>query len=101
MQLNTPPPFRLALLAFIFLSFGCRTQAADSTTTPTVASLPPPPAPMGAPAPAPATDAPYAPQPILPGGVVIPLFPPDSSYLKVERIREPEVYSMGAPGQIA
>lgn len=105
MQLNTLPLFRFALLASAFLSFSCRIMAADSATSqvtpPTLASLPPLPSPMGVPAPAPPTDAPYTPQPILPGGVVIPLFPADSSYLKSERIKEPEVYSMGAPGQIA
>jgi len=71
--------------------------------TPAVSAseLPPLPAPLGVPAPGPVTDAPYAPQPILPGGVVIPLFSPDSPYLKKEKIREAEVYHMGAPGEIA
>jgi len=64
------------------------------------AELPPPPPPMGVPTPGPKTDAPYAPQPILPGGVVITLYPPDSAYLKRDRIREPEKYSMSAPGEI-
>ena len=32
------------------------------------------PVPLGAPKPGPATDAPYAPQPILQGGVVVTLF---------------------------
>ena len=34
--------------------------------------------PVRPPAPGPVTDGPYAPQPILPGGVVVTLFPPDS-----------------------
>ena len=65
-------------------------------------SLPPPPAPLNVPKPGPATSAPYAPQPILQGGVVIPLFPPDSPYLKPDRIKEPEVYnlSQSVPGRI-
>ena len=63
--------------------------------------LPPLPAPMNVPAPGPKTDAPYAPQPILPGGVVIPLYSPDSPYLNQAKIREPEVYSLGNPGRIA
>jgi endo-1,4-beta-xylanase len=46
------------------------------------------------PKPAPVTDAPYAPQPILQGGIVIPLFPPDSPYLKKDKIREAEQYNM-------
>ncbi|MFZ5494812.1 MAG: alpha/beta hydrolase [Verrucomicrobiota bacterium] len=62
--------------------------------------LPPPPAPLGVPAPGPRTDAPYAPQAILPGGVVIPLYPPDSAYLQTDRIREPEVYQLWGPGTV-
>ena len=49
------------------------------------AVLPAAPVPAWIPAPAPATSAPYTPQPILPGGVVIALFPPDSPMLKTER----------------
>ena len=64
------------------------------------APLPPPPPPMGIPAPGPKTDKPYAPQPILPGGVVIPLFPPDSPYLNHDKIREPEEYHFWEPGEI-
>ena len=60
------------------------------------------PAAQGIPAPGPATGAPYAPQPIVAGGIVIPLFPPDSPLLKKDRIAEPEVYNMVAsvPGRI-
>ena len=50
-----------------------------------------PPAPQSVPAPGPATDRPYAPQAILPGGIVVPIFPPESPLLKADRIREPEV----------
>src|SRR5262249_58839126 len=44
----------------------------------------------------------YTPLPILSGGVVIPLYPPDSPLLKKERIGEAEVYNMQAsvPGRI-
>ena len=59
------------------------------------AELPPLPKPLGVPAPGAATDGPYAPQPILPGGVVIPLYPAGSPQLKAERVKEAEVYSMG------
>src|SRR5262249_31996929 len=64
--------------------------------------LPPLPAPMNVPKPAPATDAPYAPQPILPGGVVVPLYPPNSPFLKADKVKEPEVYNMSqsVPGRI-
>jgi endo-1,4-beta-xylanase len=57
---------------------------------------------MGAPAPGPVTSAPYAPQPILQGGIVVPLFPPGSQYLKADRVREAEVYNMSqvVPGRI-
>jgi acetyl esterase/lipase len=65
-------------------------------------ALPPLPAPLGVPAPGPKTDAPYAPQPILSGGVVIPLYPPGSPYLNQEKVREPEQYNWWGPksGQI-
>jgi acetyl esterase/lipase len=60
------------------------------------------PAPQSIPAPGPATDRPYAPQAILPGGLVVPLYAPGSPFLKMERIKEPEVYNMtkGVPGRI-
>jgi acetyl esterase/lipase len=63
-------------------------------------ALPPLPPALGVPAPAAKTDAPYAPQPILQGGVVIPLYPPDSRYLRRDRISEPEEYSMWGPGEV-
>ena len=49
---------------------------------------------MGLPKPAAATDAPYAPQPIVAGGVVVPLFPNGSPYLKADKVKEPEQYNM-------
>jgi len=66
-------------------------------------ALPPLPAPMGMPKPGPATDGPYAPQPILPGGIVVTLYPPGSPFLKAERVREPEQYNMSqaVPGRIS
>jgi endo-1,4-beta-xylanase len=57
-------------------------------------TLPPLPAPLGVPAPGAATSAPYAPTPILPGGVVIPLYPAGSPYLNAKRVNEPEQYMM-------
>ena len=65
-------------------------------------ALPPLPVALGVPKPGPSNDAPYAPQPILPGGIVIPLFPPGSPYLKMDRIREAEQYGMSqtVPGRI-
>ena len=60
------------------------------------------PAAQGIPTPGPATGSPYAPQSIVAGGIVMPLYPPDSPFLKKERITEPEVYNMQAsvPGRI-
>lgn len=60
-------------------------------------------APLGVPKPGPTNDAPYAPQPILQGGVVVPLYPPGSPFLKMERVREAEYYnvSKAVPGRIS
>jgi len=65
-------------------------------------TLPPPPAPIGIPKPGPVTDGPYAPQPILPGGIVVPLYAPGSPFLKADRVREAEVYNVSqtVPGRI-
>src|SRR5258708_6771921 len=57
-------------------------------------ALPPVPAPQDVPKPGPVTKGPYAPQTLLPGGIVIPLFAPDSPYLNAKRLREAEVYTM-------
>jgi endo-1,4-beta-xylanase len=66
------------------------------------APLPPLPPPLSLPKPGPVTDAPYAPQPILPGGIVVPLYPAGSPYLKAERVKEAEQYNMSqaVPGRI-
>ncbi len=76
-----------ASLVSVFLAAGVSAQKATL------------PAPLGVPKPGAATDAPYAPQPILQGGVVVTLFPPGSPYLKMDRIKEPEQYSMSQPFQ--
>src|SRR5882724_532755 len=64
--------------------------------------LPKLPAPISIPKTGPATDAAYAPQPILQGGVVVTLYTPGSVFLKTEKVREPEVYNMSqtVPGRI-
>jgi endo-1,4-beta-xylanase len=66
------------------------------------AVLPPLPAPQFLPTPGPTNDAPYAPQALLPGGVVVTLFPPGSPYLNMARIREAEQYSTSraTPGRV-
>src|SRR6201994_4924897 len=65
-------------------------------------TLPSLPAPLGVPAPGPSTDAPYAPLPILPGGVVVTLYPADSPYLNKDKVRQAEQYNMSqaVPGRI-
>jgi hypothetical protein len=85
------------------LTFGVLLAQNPSTPGATRAALPTLPAPLGVPKPGPATDAPYAPLPIVQGGVVVPLFPPESPYLKPDRIKEPEQYNMSSsvPGRIS
>src|SRR4051794_23275519 len=65
-------------------------------------SLPAPPDPLEVPKPGPATDGPYAPLPILQGGVVLPLYPSGSAFLNMDRVREPEQYNMSetVPGRM-
>lgn len=67
------------------------------------APLSPLPKPQAVPAPGPVTDAPYAPTAILPGGIVVTLFPPGSPYLKAGKVREAEVYNMSqaSPGRVS
>src|SRR5688572_10532111 len=74
-----------------------------SVTAAAQGNLPPLPAPLTVPKPGPATGGPYAPSPILPGGIVVPLYPPGSPFLRMDRIREPEQYNMSqaVPGRIS
>jgi acetyl esterase/lipase len=67
------------------------------------APLPALPAPLAIPKPATAIDGPYQPQQIVQGGIVVPLYPPNSPYLKADKIKEPEVYNMSqaVPGRIS
>jgi endo-1,4-beta-xylanase len=95
---SAAPPILVVLMASTLVPPAAWTQ--DTPTPPgSPAAIP---APLNVPQPGPATDAPYAPQPILPGGVVVTLYPPDSPLLNKERIKEPEQYRMtrGAPGRI-
>jgi acetyl esterase/lipase len=87
--------------AALLAAFIAGSAAAQDTTTPH-APLPPIPAPMNVPKPGPQADAPYAPQPILQGGIVIPLFPPSSPYLNKDKVNIPEQYGMSnaVPGRI-
>jgi acetyl esterase/lipase len=67
---------------------------------PALPSLPPP---LGIPAPGAAGREPYAPQPIVAGGIVVPLYPAGSRFVKADRVREAETYNMSqtVPGRIA
>ena len=84
--------FPLILLSTLAISFA----GAQSTVLPAV------PAPIGIPVPGPSTSAPYSPQPILAGGIVIPLYPSGSPFLNMERVHEAEKYNMRdkVPGRI-
>ena len=62
-----------------------------------------PPAPSGAvTAPGTVTAAGFVPAPILQGGEVFLLYPPNSPFLKQDRVNEPEQHNMtsGVPGRI-
>jgi len=82
----------------LLLLLAMATSVAEAQTT----ALPPLPAPIGVPKPGPVTDAPYAPQPIVAGGVVVPLYAAGSPFLNAKRVREAEVYnvSQSVPGRI-
>jgi acetyl esterase/lipase len=97
MQRNTIGP---AFASMVLTALAVTTATAQ---TPAHAPLPPLPAPLSVPKPGPVTDAPYAPQPIVAGGVVIPLYPPGSPFLKADKVKEAEVYNMSqaVPGRIS
>ncbi len=52
------------------------------------------PDPMRIPDPGVASDEPYSPRAILPGGIVVPLYSPESPFLNADRIKEPEKYNL-------
>jgi endo-1,4-beta-xylanase len=85
--------------AVLILSTVLATGSAQTTAQGT---LPPVPAALGLPQPGPVGAGPYAPMPILPGGVVMPLYAPGSPFLKMERASEAEQYNMSqtVPGRI-
>jgi dienelactone hydrolase len=99
--MNRPLSFLLWLLLTMIPGVAQETPKIPPTTP--SGALPPLPAPLGMPKPGPTNDAPYAPQPILPGGVVVPLYPPDSPFLNQDRVREAEHYNMSkaVPGRIS
>ena len=84
--------------AMSFLPISAQELGRDSR-----APLPPVPSPQNLPQPGPTNDAPYAPQPILQGGIVIQLYPPGSPFLNAERVRQAEQYNLSkaVPGRIS
>jgi endo-1,4-beta-xylanase len=100
-----------ALLTWSTAPIAAQASASASQASPAAAQAPPTshsvlgaaPPPQRVPTPGPATDQPYAPQAILPGGIVVPIYPAGSPRLKAERVKEAEVYNMtnGVPGRIA
>src|SRR6266404_6285818 len=90
-------PWLLPLLcAFVLQNSVENASAANSP------ALAPIPTALSVPAPGPTNDAPYAPQAILQGGVVVPLYLPDSPLLNQDRVREAEQYNLSktVPGRI-
>jgi endo-1,4-beta-xylanase len=85
-------------LPLLLSALAAATGRGQSTSAPSATAF----APLAVPVPGPANDGPYAPQPILPGGIVVPLYAPDSPLLNHARVREAERYNMtdGVPGRI-
>src|SRR5258706_3841465 len=94
--MHTP---RHSLPIWVLLVIVCSSTKVFGADTTELPSRPPA---LGVPKPGPTNDAPYAPQPIVQGGVVVTLYPPDSPLLKKERIREAEQYNLSksSPGRI-
>jgi endo-1,4-beta-xylanase len=91
----------LALCAGLLL-FSAKALLAADASAEIKPALPAIPEPLGVPSPGQAASAPYAPQPIVQGGVILPLYPPDSPQLNKAKIAEAEVYNLSksAPGRI-
>ncbi len=73
------------------------------SATAVAAALPPVPTPQAVPRPGPVIKGVYQPQALLPGGIVIPLFAPDSPFLHKDRIHEAEQYTADpdVPGRVS
>jgi alpha/beta hydrolase fold len=88
-------------LSWITLGLGA-VAGAEVPTSGIQPGIAPPPAPLSIPHPGPTNGAPYSPQAILPGGVVLPLYSSDSPYLNHQRVHEAEEYNLSksVPGRI-
>jgi hypothetical protein len=95
-RIVTTNPIKASALLLVLSTLTISSADGQNPAPPTA------PAPLGIPMPGPVTDQPYAPQPILQGGIVVTLFPPGSKYLKADKVREAEKYSLSkdVPGRI-
>ena len=104
MKIGIKPQTRLlpVVMTCVGLAVAAATALGQGTPS-TAAALPPLPPPLGVPQPGPTNTVAYAPQPILQGGVVVPLYPPGSRFLKSDRVREAEQYNLSktVPGRIS
>jgi hypothetical protein len=84
----------ICLLLMTLAGFSQETNSATQRALPSA---------LGIPKPGITNEGPYAPQPILQGGVVVPLYPPDSPKLNKDRVREAEYYNLSraVPGRIS
>src|SRR5882672_5844164 len=87
----------LTIIAAATHEFPEKASAANAAAVAPISSA------LGVPKPGPTNDTSYAPQPILQGGVVVPLYPAGSAFLKQDRVREAEQYNMSkaVPGRIS
>ena len=93
--MNTP----LSIAPFLLLTtLAAVAQESSKASAPFVT-----PVGLAVPMPGPTNDAPYAPQRILQGGVILALYPSDSPQLRQDRLREAEYYNMSkaVPGRIS
>jgi endo-1,4-beta-xylanase len=97
--MKSPLSIALGLLLTLVTSVAQDSPRTEPATT-SAAGIP---AALAVPKPGPTNEAPYAPQPILQGGVVVPLYPPGSPFLNMDRVREAEQYNMSqaVPGRIS
>ncbi len=95
-------PLSIALLLLTIIAAANQNLAEGAPPEGSVRQAPLP-APLGIPQPSMANDSPYAPQPILQGGVVLPLYAADSPFIKKDRVCESEQYnlSQAVPGRIS
>lgn len=91
--------FRVALCT----AFSVIVSFAADTATEATRELPALPKALNIPSPGTTNSGPYAPQPILQGGIVVPLYPLDSPQLNRSRLHEAEYFNLSrsVPGRIS